>query len=517
MQTPYVGNGTVPPFRESKKKMKNAMEQTTAFKLRPEDYRNRNGILLHPEDYDLATIRSEAKNTLYYWFSKAHGTFITSRRIDAAHGGTANISNRWPSELPPAWEAMSAGKLIDKDKYFPPGLKFQDPRKMSLDNCMKVIHHILSIGEIEFHHWQAKNGDPQLPVPFEERFWAANRSDPEALALQQQREQALNARPTHFARNLAGEVELDDTEEMVTEEAAGDAAAGDAGAGLHGGVPQAVSLSAVTRPAGRAAGYSPYGSAMAHAVHDLEYFTCPEELAFIADPHDLLPPGVSENDVNSPYAVPATPEARAQWSFAILTWNTWEEHFPVPALKTCITILVELPVRAYIVLGALELILNQLVRNHHYEAKNFYSLEPRLPTQLTWDACSLAHITDVTAFTALEAFLRGSPWQLPRIKSAVFGGVEITWLFVLGCFLYIESPCHGSTAQPITYNEFKTIMHSLRSFLRQLEKNYAYPGIGPCAKYGVASSRLAYLYRLWQYDEDWLDLLKVVQRLVSSG
>lgn len=259
---------------------------------------------------------------------------------------------------------MTRGQVIDK-RFYPPGFPMGDPRQLKSAQAFQLAQHILDIGELEFHHWQSKNGEPQPPVPFVERFWAASRDDEEALVQQARKEAALNAYPTHFADSWGVGEGQDDGGDYPAALPARPAPAVMSRNPAPGGVTSrtlsqsssaahsltpgrgvAPGASAITP--GLVMQCSPYGSAMAQNIHgdmtDGVPFVDPAFLVKDDDPDDLFPSTALVGHVHAPCSVPQNAEARAQWSYAILAWPSWSDHVPVSALKTCITRLAELPV-----------------------------------------------------------------------------------------------------------------------------------------------------------------------------
>ena len=55
------------------KKRTKLMDKVTHYDILPEDYRNRDGIIIRKEDLKVDLNRDEARNTTYYLFAHAHG------------------------------------------------------------------------------------------------------------------------------------------------------------------------------------------------------------------------------------------------------------------------------------------------------------------------------------------------------------------------------------------------------------------------------------------------------------
>lgn len=179
------------------------MSQITNFKIKPADYRGRDEIIVRRSDFNQETLETEAKNTLYYLFSYAHGKRChLAYTKPACSRVAANISSRGPKVLEPPWTAISdpTHPLIDA-KFFPPNFPMSDPAVMRQPRRVELLHHILNLEHLQFHHWKPRNGTPQLPVPLDLRYWADEQRDQEARQLELAREKALDARPTHTSND----------------------------------------------------------------------------------------------------------------------------------------------------------------------------------------------------------------------------------------------------------------------------------------------------------------------------
>ena len=90
------------------------------------------------------------------------------------------------------------------------------------------------------------------------------------------------------------------------------------------------------------------------------------------------------------------------------------------------------------------------------------------------------------------------------------------WLFVLAVVMRTGPGRPGDSDTGVGYRELKRILTAFKNYLRELHDTYAYPGLGPSARLAFASSRLAYLYGVFQYKDSVTELLDVVQKLVSA-
>lgn len=332
------------------------MSQITNFKIKPADYRGRDEIIVRRSDFNQETLETEAKNTLYYLFSYAHGKRChLAYTKPACSRVAANISSRGPKVLEPPWTAISdpTHPLIDA-KFFPPNFPMSDPAVMRQPRRVELLHHILNLEHLQFHHWKPRNGTPQLPVPLDLRYWADEQRDQEARQLELAREKALDARPTHTSN--------DDYEDYGSagEDVVPD---GPAGQPVAGPSTQRLSDPPTLRPAGpRQPGpaahrpapslpvFSPYGSSRIVRFHneddsrDDELHFCPP-FVDIPDPDDLMPPHGLQTDTHAPCSVPHTSEARAQWALSALELPTLKDKTSFGHLRSCISALAELPVR----------------------------------------------------------------------------------------------------------------------------------------------------------------------------
>ena len=71
------------------------MDPVASFNLQPEDYRNRNSIVLHREDYTEKDLDEKYKSILYYWFSTAHG-IVTHYQLQT----TADFGSEYIPQTP---------------------------------------------------------------------------------------------------------------------------------------------------------------------------------------------------------------------------------------------------------------------------------------------------------------------------------------------------------------------------------------------------------------------------------
>ena len=101
-------------------------------------------------------------------------------------------------------------------------------------------------------------------------------------------------------------------------------------------------------------------------------------------------------------------------------------------------------------------------------------------------------------------------------SNTLFTGIETCWLFILGVLMYVQSTSCNAQPRDLSSGEFRKILSQFKTYLADLQDEYEYPRIGPSAKYGVASSRLGYLYSIVRWEDDLLQLLKMVVRLVST-
>ena len=153
-----------------------------------------------------------------------------------------------------------------------------------------------------------------------------------------------------------------------------------------------------------------------------------------------------------------------------------------------------------------------MTRNHYYRANNFKNI---LPPQINFDIKALDCVQSQQSLQAVERFLVSSPWQMTtREGETIFAGIEISWHFILAILVYTESARSHSLPRELNATHFRRIITSFRSFLANLHEAYDYPGVAPVAKYGVASSRVAYLYSVVRWEDTLVDLLRLVQRMV---
>lgn len=225
---------------------------------------------------------------------------------------------------------MNDGELIDR-KYFPEGFHMDDPNQLAEPKRMALLKHLfLEVGEVTFKKWKPRAQPYKEPVGLDERWWA---SDPDMLALQQRKEKALQARPVHRVR--AGDA--------IQEERAPDA---------HPG-PGPGPDPAPTSVAGSLQRLSPYGSSLAHSIHNRDLweedqFAMPMRFWNIPDPDDYIPlvkvPSTEDPTWPPPCLVAPNAEARAQWSYEWIEKLSSSPEMPRALMRTVVTKLAELPV-----------------------------------------------------------------------------------------------------------------------------------------------------------------------------
>ena len=138
-----------------------------------------------------------------------------------------------------------------------------------------------------------------------------------------------------------------------------------------------------------------------------------------------------------------------------------------------------------------------------------------LPKAVTWSARSLKALNNPEDVFEVQQFLMSSPWTFQHKGRTLFVGSQMAWHVVLALLMYLDIRSSLEDEGALSYLDLTRVITQFREYLRQVSKEYEYPGIGPSCKYGVASSREAYLYSIIAYEQALVDLLLVVQRLVS--
>lgn len=158
----------------------------------------------------------------------------------------------------------------------------------------------------------------------------------------------------------------------------------------------------------------------------------------------------------------------------------------------------------------------QLVRNHFYPAKPFRKkrMHPALPSSVSWELKKFEGPAEDVAVAELEAYLRACPWTFEHSGERLFIGFEMAWSFLLGFLLYLRKPARPPQPGGLDYSELKKILSSFRGYLGELTMSHEYPGVAPSRKYALASTRQGYLYTIFQFDVNMVELLTLVERLV---
>lgn len=116
----------------------------------------------------------------------------------------------------------------------------------------------------------------------------------------------------------------------------------------------------------------------------------------------------------------------------------------------------------------------------------------------------------------VEKFLLLSPWSYEYDGDTTFSGIDICWLVVLGILLVVSGTNEADGATPTALLTMPPLMKQLRDYLWTMRRLWAYPGVGPAARYAVAPSRLQYLFFVCAKEEAVVNLLTLVQHLVRD-
>ena len=235
------------------------------------------------------------------------------------------------------WKDILRGHLMDKKTYYPPGFEYEDPSNAPGADRERLLRHLVDIGHLRFHHFKLRNGQPQEPVPMEERWWVPEPEDTQNQQLQAEKQRAMDARPgTYLPRANPG--------------AKSSAAAGLDSAGFSGPAGSSEPARGSASRAGKAVvRLSPYGSTLAIKVHSEDAwqesdFLDPPHFRPSPDPDDALPQGAFLHDLDAPASIPRNAEAMAQWCWKMLDGWDWDAVAPTMKLQYCVRHLAELPV-----------------------------------------------------------------------------------------------------------------------------------------------------------------------------
>ena len=111
--------------------------------------------------------------------------------------------------------------------------------------------------------------------------------------------------------------------------------------------------------------------------------------------------------------------------------------------------------------------------------------------------------------------LTSTPWEFSFGRGTTFVGSDMCWLVVLGLLMYFTIRPKLVDENALSYTSLGKMIASFKSYLVAATTAHEYPTVGPACKYGVASSREAYLYTIIEWEMSLVNLLLVVQRLVS--
>ena len=112
--------------------------------------------------------------------------------------------------------------------------------------------------------------------------------------------------------------------------------------------------------------------------------------------------------------------------------------------------------------------------------------------------------------------LTSSPWEFSFGHGTTFVGTDMCWLVVLGLLMYFSTRPKLVDGNALSYTSLGKMIADFKSYLVAATTAHEYPTVGPACKYGVASSREAYLYTIIEWEMSLVNLLLVVQRLVSK-